>query len=107
MNENEMGNRGSKSDIFSSNKSVKEQRVDGSCFGTYPKLRCTLMGFKRNYQIRIPSNQLNVKNFSTFNYSSNVNPWFMTGLIDGEGSFTIVTDKNQKLKVRLACSIKI
>ena len=32
MNENEMGNRGSKSDLKSSNKSqsVKEQRVDGS-----------------------------------------------------------------------------
>ena len=30
MSENEMGYRGSKSDNFSSNKSVKEQRVDGS-----------------------------------------------------------------------------
>jgi hypothetical protein len=32
MNENEMGNRGSKSDLNTSNKSksVKEQRVDGS-----------------------------------------------------------------------------
>jgi hypothetical protein len=59
MNENEMGNRGSKSDIFSSNNSVKEQRVDGSWFGYKfePNLRCTLMGFERNYQIKIPSNQ--------------------------------------------------
>ena len=32
MSENEMGYRGSKSDNFSSNKSVKEQRVDGSWF---------------------------------------------------------------------------
>ena len=54
------------------------------------------MGFERNYPIRIPSNQLNIKNFSTFNNSSNVNPWFWTGLIDGEGSFTIITDKNNK-----------
>jgi hypothetical protein len=76
MNENEMGYRGSKS---KSNKYfVKEQRVDGSwCIN--PKLmhlRCTLMGFERNYQIKIPSKQLNVKHFSTCldNYSSQVNP---------------------------------
>jgi hypothetical protein len=31
MNENEMGNRGSKSVLVAS--TVKEQRVDGSCFG--------------------------------------------------------------------------
>ena len=45
MSENEMGYRGSKSDITSSNKSVKEQRVDGSCFGINTKLKCTLTGF--------------------------------------------------------------
>ena len=33
MSENEMGNRGSKSLCIFKNKSVKEQRVDGSCFG--------------------------------------------------------------------------
>jgi hypothetical protein len=43
MSENEMGNRGSKSVLVSS--TVKEQRVDGSCFGLSPKLRCTLTGF--------------------------------------------------------------
>lgn len=57
------------------------------------------MGFERNYRIRIPSNQLNVKKFSTFNYSSNVNPWFWTGLIDGEGSFTIIIDRNKTRKL--------
>jgi len=43
MKETEMGNRGSKSVLVSS--TVKEQRVDGSCFGLSPKLRCTLTGF--------------------------------------------------------------
>jgi hypothetical protein len=56
MIENEMGNRGSKSDLKF--KSVKEQRVDGSYLSTHDKLRCTLMGFERNYQISIPSNQI-------------------------------------------------
>jgi hypothetical protein len=63
MNENEMGNRGSKSGLMP----VKEQRVDGS-WCNYTKLlhlRCTLMDFERNYQIKNPSKQLNVNNFST------------------------------------------
>ena len=42
MSENEMGYRGSKSEIQSPQPnvfSVKEQRVDGSYFGFIPKLR--------------------------------------------------------------------
>ena len=97
MIEKEMGYRGSKLVLVSN--TVKEQRVDGSCFVYKPKLRYTLMGFERNYTIRIPSNQLNGKNFSTFNNSSNVNPWFWTGLIDAEGSFTIIIDKNKNRKL--------
>jgi len=56
-----MGNRGSKSDFII--KSVKEQRVDGSCYGYKykPQLRCTLMGFERYYPINILSKQLNNK----------------------------------------------
>jgi hypothetical protein len=39
---------------------VKEQRVDGSWCGVYtPRLRCTLTDFERNYQVKIPSNQIN------------------------------------------------
>ena len=60
MNESEMGNRGSKSVLLFS--TVKEQRVDGSYCKAKSKimqLRCTLMGFERNYQIKIPSKQLN------------------------------------------------
>jgi len=41
---------------------VKEQRVDGSWLhkqaATCRSLRCTLMGFERNYQIRILSQEL-------------------------------------------------
>jgi hypothetical protein len=48
MNENEMGNRGSKSVFFLSN-TVKEQRVDGSYFESkiYSKLRYTLIETKK------------------------------------------------------------
>ena len=81
MNENEMGYRGSKSKYNFNNKPiqnknynfVKEQRVDGSWFSK-KNLRCTLMGFEINYQIRIPSKQL-INNFSTFIYPSKLEPW--------------------------------
>lgn len=101
MIENEMDYRGSKSELKFN--SVKEQRVDGSYFGSIinPKLRCTLMGCESNYQVKILSKQLNIKNFSTFNSigTSNINPWFWTGLIDGEGSFSIIIDKNKNRKL--------
>nr|YP_007374927.1 hypothetical protein PRA_mt0123 [Phlebia radiata]CCE89216.1 hypothetical protein PRA_mt0123 [Phlebia radiata] len=60
IDENQMGYRGSKSVLF--NSTVKEQRVDGSyCIQTKSskmQLRCTLMGFERNYQIKVLSKQL-------------------------------------------------
>ena len=49
MIENEMGYRGSKSALVSS--TVKEQRVNGSCCGISPRLRCTLTGSESRYQI--------------------------------------------------------
>jgi len=83
MNENEMGYRGSKSEIKipQPNKlSVKEQRVDGSYCKKSKifQLRCTLMGFERNYQFKIPSKQLNINNrsrrsFSTLNLKPEIN----------------------------------
>ena len=92
MNENEMGYRGSKSDFVM--KSVKEQRVDGSyCTNSTRRLqsnlvgvqlRCTLMGFERNYQFKIPSNQLNKALFSTSAQNPDLNPWFVTGFTDAE-----------------------
>jgi len=90
MKETEMGNRGSKSDLLM--ESVKEQRVDGSYW--LNQLRCTLMGFERNYQIKILSKQLN--NYSICNHSCNIDPWFCTGLIDAEGSFIVSIDKTIK-----------
>ena len=103
MIESEMGNRGSKSDFVVEARSVKEQRVDGSyCIAKTKEmqLRCTLMGFERNYQIKIPSKQLNKKYFSTFNSSLiDINPWFWSGLIDGEGSFSIIIDRNKKRQI--------
>ena len=72
MIENEMGNRGSKSETTNpqpTKVSVKEQRVDGSyCIKTKNlQLRCTLMDFERYYQVKIPSKQLNNRSFSTLN----------------------------------------
>ena len=62
----EMGYRGSKS--VSELDTVKEQRVDGSycnqAITNDMQLRCTLMDFERNYQIKIPSYQL--KKFKIF-----------------------------------------
>ena len=61
MIEREMGNRGSKSAEGKSLTAVKEQRVDGSlCKGSMNNrlhIRCTLMGFERDYQIKILSKQ--------------------------------------------------
>ena len=67
MIEREMGYRGSKSEFIYPQlnyNSVKEQRVDGSYFGLKPKLRYTLMGFERNYPVRIPSNQIIIQTFT-------------------------------------------
>jgi hypothetical protein len=83
---------------------VKEQRVDGgyigACSGNIksPMLRCTLMGFERSYQTRIPSNQINsIKNIRSFNstrvvrndklsvqniQSFALHPWYLTGFVD-------------------------
>jgi len=98
MSENEMGNRGSKSVIFN-NIAVKEQRVDGSwCINRLMHLRCTLVNFERNSWAKIPSKQFNIKNYSTFNTTTSINPWVLSGLIAGEGSFTIIIDRNKTRK---------
>lgn len=80
MSENEMDYRGSKSTIWKSIV-VKEQRVDGFLqkkLNNFSCIRYTLMGFERNYQVKIPFNQILQKRYST---SSNINnkltPWFL------------------------------
>jgi hypothetical protein len=97
MKETEMGNRGSKSGMVIP---VKEQRVDGSWCKKPLHLRGTLMGFERNYQIKYPSKQFKI-NFSILHSDLNVqlNPWFITGLSDSEGTFTIIIDKVIKRKM--------
>ena len=55
------------------------------------------MDFERNYQIKYPSKQLNY--FSTLALSAiqnspKLHPWFVTGLADSEGTFTILIDPN-------------
>lgn len=104
MSENEMDNCGSKS----VNLTVKEQRVYGNWFinSNLINLRCTLKAFERNreyissfnclqswnYFVKIPSNKFGlIKRYSTKNSFINPNVW--SGLIDGEGSFSIIVDK--------------
>ena len=60
MFERAMDNRGSKSVIpLIESVTVKEQRVEGSWrIHSSIRLRCTLTDFEKNYQVRIPSNQL-------------------------------------------------
>ncbi len=106
-----MGNRGSKSICYNPNRVaglcetiVKEQRVDGSYFGLkkYPRLRCTLMAFERNYHIKNLSRQLNYNRLfhSLINENHNkLNPYFVTGFTDAEGYFGTSILKNSKLKV--------
>lgn len=113
MSENEMDNRGSKSTILNS-IAVKEQRVDGSWLiePSLVNLRCTLRGSERNRGVILSFNKrqgwnshvktlsklFDLKKFSTYNsvYDSTiVNPGVWSGLIDGEGSFSLIIDKNK------------
>lgn len=104
MIERKMDNRGSKSaklalNTLKSNIAVKEQREDGSWRVKYTiRLRCSLIGFERNFKPYIPSKQFNIRKFST-SLSSNFNPWTLSGLIDAEGSFTLILDKNKIRKL--------
>jgi hypothetical protein len=119
MSESEMGNRGSKSEIFKIIP-VKEQRVDGSwsikAITKKMLLRCTLMGFERNYQVKILSKQLNKSFFSTVpenhllpiqkdwfkareaDNEKELNPYFLSGFADAEAAFGTTIYKNNKLK---------
>ena len=103
-----MGYRGSKSGILyipiPKRISVKEQRVDGSyCTNINIKiknmqLRCTLMGGESYYQTSFPSKQINIRTFSTSSLKPKLNPWFLTGIIDAEGTFCTTIYKNKAYK---------
>ena len=101
---------------------VKEQRVYGSWQEKYTLLlsRCSysclryiLMDFERNSQIKILSKSSSIQKIETRrNYSLNIislkeqqsskisklklNPWFVTGFIDGEGCFTVTIRRNPR-----------
>ena len=118
MSGNEMDNRGYKSIVYKS--IVKEQRIDGSLrIINLERMRFVLKGFERNYQIRIPFNQINMNkcySSATLQCAStsnnfNINPWFITDFTDAEGCFTvfIVRDNNYKTgwDVRLSFQITL
>jgi len=110
-----MGYRGSKSSLFKYNsqpvrkgKGVKEQRVDGSwCFLKGKYLRYTLTGLEISYQVKVPSKQLFKRSYSTGVKS--LNPNFVTGFTDAEGSFTIsiYSDNKAPTKIRVMARFKI
>ena len=113
MIEREIGNRGSKSvkgfNILTSQSAkkpgtVKEQRVDGS-WHINLCLRCTLISFKRNHTVNtLSKKQIKSKCYystdttktsplPTYTGSCVINPWFVTGFTDAEGSFIIQVRK--------------
>lgn len=108
ISKNKMGNRGSKSAIVSS-ITVKEQRVDSNWCGK-THLRCTLMGFERNYPNKILTTQLiNKRSYSATSYKLNksisennhnliIDPNFFTGFADAEGSFVLSITKSNNVK---------
>ncbi len=97
INENLMGNRGSKSELITN--SVKEQRVDGNWWIKPIHLRYTLMGSEKNCRIKILSKLLNNRKFSTLKPQFKMTPWFCTELIDSEGSFITTIYKNKEIKI--------
>ena len=122
MIEKEMGDRGSKSVVYHNKGptshryiTVKEQRVDGSYTNQIISrikrdrlvLRCILMGFERNYQIKVLSKQ---KRLYNTNYDSNqLNPGFITGFADAESAFSVLVqprlDSKTKWRVKAIFAI--
>ena len=111
-----VGYRGSKSVIFK-NITVKEQRVDGSYINLCIRdsmLRCTLKRFERISSSSFRLNQIlnkqlhstTVRNTDSKNLlepkssdkNTNIfslNPWFITGFTDGDGSFSVSIAKKK------------
>ena len=111
-----MDNRGSKLNI---KMFIKEQRVDGNYINLYIRdsmLRCTLKRFERisysNFRLnQILNKQLHstaVRNTDSKNLlepkssdkNTNIfslNPWFITGFTDGDGSFSVSIAKKSQV----------
>jgi hypothetical protein len=64
------------------------------------------MGFERNYQVKVPSNQ---KRLYTTNDSNQLNSWFITGFADAESTFNILiqprSDSKTKWRVKAIFAI--
>ncbi len=102
---------------------VKEQRVDGSWFFSVlivklKNLRCTLMDGENSYQVRVPSKQIygilfrrgfqtnSILRYElTINYPS-INPFYLSGFIDGEGCFLIIIRKNNSSSIGWNVALK-
>ena len=136
MRENKMDNRGSKSAILKIIAVKEQRVDGSWFIKPYLiNLRCTLQGFERNKNIKLgfnmqqgwnsfiknPSKQFDLKRFSTSperiplgipegipagDSSTIVNPGVWSGLIDGEGSFTIIIDKNKVRKLGWRVQLK-
>ena len=81
----------------------------------FPMLRCTLMGLEKgcrnpkdygifskineSSQIKTHTMVLSGKNYSTLSMN-NLDPWFLTGFADAEGSFIISIYKDDKAKLK-------
>lgn len=97
-------------------KNVKEQRVDGSSKSRILDfVRCTLVAgkpvfgrkFHKSYNNVITNNNFVIKgarllhtiNINKLESKSNLDPWFITGLVDAEGSFMLGFFKSDKYKM--------
>ena len=105
--ESKMGDRESKS-VLCNSSVVKDQRVYGGGLVLYygTCLRCTLMGFERNYEIYNHSKLMSNKLFSTSTIDtdhnelmSKMDPWFFTGFSDGEASFILYIQQTNNTKI--------
>ena len=102
-----MGNRGSKSDSLIS---VKEQRVDGfstpfGCGKVYSKCQGNLVFMHNNYVFNQkmcfvrPHHFYSSKvRYSSYATSSKLNPYYVSGFIDGEGCFFVGVSPDSKYK---------
>ncbi len=111
IRENEMGNRGSKSEFefnhYPTLNSVKEQRVDGSWYKGFPFVfKVYSKGFRNKLSNQNPflanmhknCNMNFIRNVSSLSVKQlKLHPYFVTGFSDGEGYFSIGINRSIKM----------
>lgn len=85
-------------------KGVKEQRVDGSSKSrNLDFVRCTLVAgkpvFRRKIHSHSDNNIISNNMFKRFSTKSDLNPWFVTGLVEADGCFILGFFKSDKYKM--------